>query len=138
MMGSRQHALMHIGEVASKSGISARMIRHYEQTGLLPPAARTEAGYRLYSLQDMQQLQFIHRSRQLGFSGSQIQQLLELWRDEHRASAQVKQLVITHLTEVEHKIAELQQMQQVLSRLAAQCVGDHQPDCAILQQIADK
>ncbi|MDX3774115.1 Cu(I)-responsive transcriptional regulator [Chromatiaceae bacterium AAb-1] len=129
--------LMSIGVAARKSGVSAKTIRHYEQTGLLPAPARTDAGYRLYSEQAVQQLQFIRQSRRLGFSAAQIRELLVLWHDEHRASVQVKQLVVTHIHDVEQQITQLQQMLIVLHKMAQQCAGDDSPHCAILNQIAN-
>ncbi len=124
--------LVTIGHAAKRTGLSAKMIRHYEQAGLLHKANRTEAGYRLYNSQQLQQLNFIRQARALGFSIAQVSSLLDLWRDPKRSSKEVKQLAEQHLDEIKQKVAELQQMQQVLQQLANSCCGDDQPQCAIL------
>jgi Cu+-exporting ATPase len=124
--------LVTIGHAAKRTGLSAKMIRHYEQAGLLHKANRTEAGYRLYNSQQLQQLNFIRQARALGFSIAQVSSLLDLWRNPKRSSKEVKQLAEQHLDEIKQKVAELQQMQQVLQQLANSCCGDDQPQCAIL------
>jgi Cu(I)-responsive transcriptional regulator len=124
-----------IGQAARKTGLSARTIRHYEQDGLLTPQHRTEAGYRLYNSQQLQQLGFIKQCRALGFSLSQIELLLSLWQNPKRSSKEVKQLAEQHLAEVQQKIAQLQQIQQQLQQLAAGCSGNDQPHCAILDAL---
>ncbi|MBY0418835.1 MAG: Cu(I)-responsive transcriptional regulator [Pararheinheimera sp.] len=121
-----------IGQAAKQTGLSAKMIRHYEDAGLVHKAHRTDAGYRLYNSQQLQQLSFIKQSRTLGFSIAQISSLLGLWRDPQRSSKEVRQLAEVHLDEIKQKVAELQQMQQVLQQLADSCCGDDQPQCAIL------
>lgn len=108
------------------------MIRHYEEAGLLKKAHRTDAGYRLYNSQQLQQLSFIKQARTLGFSIAQVSSLLDLWRNPQRSSKEVKQLAEQHLDEIKQKVAELQQMQKVLQQLADSCCGDDQPQCAIL------
>ncbi|RYF02970.1 MAG: Cu(I)-responsive transcriptional regulator [Oxalobacteraceae bacterium] len=125
-----------IGETARASGVSAKMIRHYEAIGLLPPARRTEAGYRLYGEPDVRVLQFIHRGRALGFSLEQVANLLALWQDKGRASADVRRLAEAHIDELEHKIAELQAMKRTLQALAHSCHGDQRSDCPILDDLA--
>lgn len=125
-----------IGEAARASGVSAKMIRHYEAIGLLPPARRTEAGYRLYGEQDVRLLQFIHRGRALGFSLEQVANLLALWQDKDRASADVRRLAETHIDELERKIAELEAMKRTLQALAHSCHGDQRSDCPILDDLA--
>jgi len=127
--------LLTIGEAARHSGLSAKMIRHYEQSGLLGKAARTEAGYRLYNSQQLQQLGFIARARKLGFSLAEIQSLLQLWQDPARESRSVKQLAEQHLADIDAKISELQQMRETLALLADSCAGDTNPHCSILQQL---
>ncbi|MDN4056176.1 Cu(I)-responsive transcriptional regulator [Massilia sp. YIM B02763] len=127
---------MNIGQVAKASGVTAKMIRHYESIGLLPPARRTEAGYRLYGCQDIRVLQFIHRSRALGFSLDQVADLLALWQDKGRASADVRRLARTHIDELDRKIAELESMKRTLETLAASCHGDQRSDCPILDDLA--
>lgn len=129
------NTLMTIGQAAKQTGLSAKMIRHYEEAGLLHKASRTEAGYRLYSSQQLQQLGFIKQARTLGFSLAQISSLLGLWRDPNRNSKEVKQLAQLHLNEIQQKISELQQMQQLLQRLADSCCGDNTPQCAILDAL---
>lgn len=128
---------MNISQAASASGLTPRMIRHYEKIGLLPGAARTAAGYRLFNEQDLHNLRFIQRARGLGFSIEQIGQLLALWHDRDRSSAVVKQLARQHLQELEDKIAGLQSMHASLSELASCCLGDERPDCPILERLAD-
>lgn len=128
--------LLTIGEAAKASGLSAKMIRHYEQSGLLEKTPRTEAGYRLYNTQQLRQLNFIRRGRQLGFSLEEIHSLLNLWRDPGRESREVKQIAEKHLEDVAQKIVELQQIHGVLEKLAKQCCGNSNPDCAILDSLA--
>ncbi|MBU0911371.1 MAG: Cu(I)-responsive transcriptional regulator [Gammaproteobacteria bacterium] len=124
--------LVTIGQAAKQTGLSAKMIRHYEEAGLLHKANRTDAGYRLYNSQQLQQLGFIKQARTLGFSIAQISSLLGLWRDPQRSSKEVKQLAEVHLDEIKQKVAELQQMQLLLQQLADSCCGNDQPQCAIL------
>ena len=125
-----------IGEAAKASGVTAKMVRHYESIGLLPPARRTEAGYRLYGDADVRMLQFIHRGRALGFSLDQIADLLALWRDKHRASADVRRLALEHVASLDRKIAELEAMKRTLATLASSCHGDARSDCPILDDLA--
>ncbi|QJE03602.1 Cu(I)-responsive transcriptional regulator [Massilia forsythiae] len=127
---------MNIGAAAAASGVTAKMIRHYEAIGLLPAARRSEAGYRLYAGQDVRVLQFIHRARELGFSLERIAELLALWQDQGRASADVRSLARRHIVELERKIAELQAMKRTLAALADSCHGDQRPDCPILDDLA--
>lgn len=128
---------MNISQAARASGLTPRMIRHYEKIGLLPGTLRTAAGYRLFNEQDLHTLRFIQRARSLGFSIEQIGQLLALWQDRERSSAVVKQLARQHLLELEEKIAGLQAMHDSLSELASCCLGDERPDCPILERLAD-
>ncbi|WP_338633183.1 Cu(I)-responsive transcriptional regulator [Afipia carboxidovorans] len=126
---------MNIGQAAKASGVSAKMIRYYEQTRLIPEADRTESGYRDYSPSDVHMLRFIRRARDLGFSVNEINELLELWRDETRQSAEVKRLAQGHVRELERKIKGLQDMVQTLTVLIKSCRGDHRPHCPILRQL---
>lgn len=128
--------LMNIGEAADAAGISAKMIRHYEQIGLVPAAARTDSGYRQYSERDVSILRFIRQSRRLGFSMDQIADLLGLWSDHHRASREVKALAQRHLAALEEKMREMAEMQRALTSLVGSCHGDDEPDCAILAGLA--
>jgi len=127
---------LNIGEAAKASGVSAKMIRHYESIGLLAPARRTDAGYRLYGAQDVRVLQFIQRSRALGFSLEQAGDLLALWQDKGRASADVRALARSHIDALDRKIAELESMKRTLEALAASCHGDARSDCPILDDLA--
>lgn len=123
---------MNIGDAAKASGVSAKMIRYYEETGLIPPANRSGSGYRVYSEQDVHMLRFIRRARDLGFSVGGIEELLGLWRDRTRQSADVKRLALAHVADLRQKIRELEDMAGTLEALAAHCHGDHRPDCPIL------
>lgn len=127
---------LNIGEAAKASGVSTKMIRHYESIGLVKEARRTDSGYRLYTGQDVQVLQFIHRGRALGFSLEQIRELLALWQDKGRASADVRALARSHIEELNRKIAEMEAMRRTLENLASCCRGDNRPDCPILDDLA--
>jgi Cu(I)-responsive transcriptional regulator len=125
-----------IGAAALASGVSAKMLRHYEEIGLVPPPGRTAAGYRVYRPQDIHTLRFVKRARDLGFTMPEIKNLLALWNDRRRASADVKRLATRHAAELERKIAELDAMRRTLLELAQRCHGDHRPDCPILDDLA--
>jgi Cu(I)-responsive transcriptional regulator len=127
---------MTIGEAASASGVSAKMIRHYESIGLTTTVGRTEAGYRTYGEQDVRVLQFIHRGRELGFSLEQIRDLLALWQDRKRASKDVHKLAQQHIEELDRKIAAMDAMRRTLQQLAHSCHGDSRSDCPILDDLA--
>jgi MerR family copper efflux transcriptional regulator len=127
---------MNIGEAAGASGVSAKMIRHYESIRLIKPSPRTDAGYRTYNENDLHTLRFIKRARKLGFSLDQIRDLLSLWQDSHRASADVKAIAQAHVAELEKRIVELTEMRDTLTHLAQACVGDNRPECPILQGLA--
>ena len=129
---------MNIGEAAKASGISAKMVRHYEEIGLLSKARRTESGYRTYADNDVHVLRFIRRARDLGFSLPEIKTLLGLWGNRRRASADVKRLAMAHVSDLDRKIAELQAMRATLAHLAHCCHGDARPDCPILEDLAGK
>ena len=128
--------MLNIGDAAKASGVSAKMIRHYESIGLIDAAKRTEAGYRLYSEQEVQVLQFIHRGRELGFTLEQIATLLALWKNKGRASKDVRAMAQQHIDELDKKIGEMQAMRRTLARLASACHGDERPDCPILDDLA--
>ncbi len=123
---------MNIGKAAAASGVSAKMIRYYESNGLIPPASRTEAGYRSYSESDVKTLCFIKRARDMGFSVTQMSELVALWQDQSRASADVKRLALEHVEALERKAQEIQEMSRALRHLAANCHGDARPDCPII------
>ncbi|MCJ2185788.1 Cu(I)-responsive transcriptional regulator [Novosphingobium beihaiensis] len=127
---------MNIGQASAKSGVSQRMIRHYEQVGLIPPPARRDSGYRDYDERDVHRLRFVANARDLGFSVPEIGTLLELWNDQGRASAEVKNMALTHIGTLDGKIAQLQAMRATLQDLADRCNGDERPDCPILSELA--
>lgn len=127
---------VNIGQAAQASGISAKMMRYYETIGLFPRAGRTASGYRDYDAQDVQRLCFIRRARDLGFSLERIRELLELWSDQDRHSADVKSLALTHIAELEARAAELRGMIKTLRALARACDGDQRPDCPIMEELA--
>jgi len=126
---------MNIGEAARLSGMSAKMIRYYEQIGLLAPALRSESGYRRFGDRDLRTLAFIRRARDLGFSVAATRDLLALWQDRERASSEVKRIAQTHIDELTAKAHALQEMAQALSHLAAHCQGNERPDCPILDAL---
>ncbi|WP_430242648.1 Cu(I)-responsive transcriptional regulator [Neorhizobium sp. DAR64861/K0K2] len=128
---------MNIGEAAKASGVSAKMIRYYEQIKLISPAHRTESSYRTYSENDIHTLKFIRRARDLGFSVEQMKTLLTLWRDKSRSSADVKTIALEHVAELERKAAAIQAMSKTLKHLASNCHGDDRPECPIIDDIAN-
>jgi Cu(I)-responsive transcriptional regulator len=127
---------MNIGEAAKLSGVSAKMIRHYEASGLIPPAGRTATGYRDYHMRDVHMLRFIGRARDLGFTMPEIADLLDLWRDRNRHSGDVKRIARARLDDIQRRIVELQGMAATLGHLADCCAGDDRPDCPILDNLA--
>ncbi len=129
-------AAMNIGQAAKAAGISAKMIRYYEDSGLIGPVARSESGYRVYGPRDIHTLGFIKRSRDMGFSVERIGELLALWRDRSRHSADVKRMALEHVAVLRRRIAELQDMVQTVQALADCCAGDERPDCPILRGMA--
>ena len=136
MSDARREGFLNIGEAAEASGVSAKMIRHYEDIGVIPKVGRTAAGYRIYRAADVHVLRFIRRARDLGFTMKEIERLLGLWRDRRRASADVKRFALKHVADLERKIAELQAMRGTLMALARHCHGDHRPECPILDDLA--
>ncbi len=127
---------MNIGQAARNSGVSAKMIRYYERIGLIPEARRTANGYRVYADADIHTLKFIRRARDLGFSIEQIDQLVQLWQNQQRASAEVKQIALQHVSALDHKIEQLRTIRETLSHLAQHCQGNARPDCPILEDLA--
>ena len=125
-----------IGEAARQSGVSAKMLRHYESLGLLANVARTDSGYRLYTAADVHTLRFIKRSRDLGFSMLEIAELVNLWQNHSRASASVKQIAQKHLESLAQRIEGMQAMQRSLQTLLQHCHGDGRPDCPILDNLS--
>ena len=128
-------AHFNIGIAASRSGVSAKMVRHYESLGLLPAIDRTEAGYRRYTDREVHTLRFIRRARDLGFSMAEIAELLRLWQDRGRTSASVRRIAQRHVEDLERKIAELTAMRRTLERLVDCCHGDGRPECPILEEL---
>lgn len=128
---------MNIGQAATASGITAKMIRYYESIALVPPGRRSDAGYRIYSEDDLHVLRFVKRARSLGFSLEQIRELLSLWQNKARASADVKAIALGHVADLNQRIAELTEMRDTLQTLASCCQGNDRPDCPILQSLGD-
>ena len=127
---------MQIGEAAKLSGVSAKMIRHYETIGLIPAPDRRDSNYRDYGHHDLHRLGFIRRARALGFGMEQIRDLLRLWGDRQRSSAEVKQLTEAHIAELDQKIRLLGEMRSTLANLASACDGTDRPDCPIIEGLA--
>lgn len=127
---------MNIGEASKLSGVNAKLIRHYEEIGIIPKAARSESGYRTYAEADVHILAFVKKARTLGFSMKEIKKLVGLWRNKARASSEVKFLALKHISEMENKIQELQEMVKTLKHLSRHCHGDDRPDCPILNDLA--
>lgn len=132
-----ERGLMDIGRASKVSGVSVKMIRHYEAIELLPKVARTLANYRVYTPNDVHVLRFVRRARDLGFSMDEIKELLGLWRNKSRSSAAVKKIAGKHIDDLKLKIAELQSMVQTLEHLTKHCHGDHRPECPILDNLGE-
>ena len=124
-----------IGEAARRSGVSAKMVRHYESLGLLPAVNRTEAGYRQYGEREVHTLRFIRRARDLGFGMAEIAQLLKLWQNRRRSSADVHRIASGHVEQLTRKMQEMEAMRRTLQHLIAGCHGDSRPDCPILDEL---
>lgn len=124
---------MNIGQASKASGVSAKMIRYYESIDLIPRSARRESGYREYGPADIHRLAFVRRARDLGFSMDQIRELLRLWGDDRRSSAEVKAIVMQHVTELKQRASQLNEMAEALKHLASACEGDHRPECPIIK-----
>jgi MerR family copper efflux transcriptional regulator len=127
---------MNIGAAAAASGVSAKMIRHYEAIGLLRPAERRANDYRDYGERDLHELRFIRRARKLGFSIPEIGELLALWRDRGRPSREVRRIAEVHISDLQSRVAEMQAMADTLRNLVSACHGDDRPDCPILDDLA--
>ena len=134
---ARRAGLMNIGDAARASGASAKMIRHYETLGLLKRMRRSLGGYRLYDDTDVHTLRFIRRARDLGFSMADITRLLGLWQDRRRASAAVRRIAQAHISDLDRRIAEMQDLRRTLEHLVHNCHGDQRPECPILDDLAD-
>ncbi len=127
---------MNIGELSKLSGVSSKMIRRYEEDGIVSKAKRTEAGYRVYSEQDIQIFKFIKRSRELGFSMADTKQLVSLWRNKSRSSSKVKEIAKKHVADLTAKLDETQKMIKQLNHLVKNCNGNSRPDCPIIDDLA--
>jgi len=128
---------MNIGQASKASGISAKMIRHYDEIGLVRPVGRTDSNYREYEERELNELRFIKRARGLGFSMAEITVLLSLWRERQRPSRQVKAIAERHLADLDDRIREMQVMADTLRRLARSCAGDDRPACPILDDLTE-
>jgi len=128
---------MNIGQASKASGVSTKMIRYYESVGLIRPADRTDSNYRSFSGREVNELRFIKRARNLGFSVEEITRLLSLWRDRERPSREVKAIADKHVADLDARIAEMQAMADTLRQLAHCCAGDERPDCPILADLAE-
>jgi len=133
---ARADGLLTIGQAAAASGVSAKMIRHYEEIGIIPQPPRTGGNYRFYSDADVQTLRLVRRARDLGFSMPQIATLVSLWRNRSRSSASVRRLALEHIEQLQQKIAHMQDMVRTLQDLADHCHGDARPECPILDDLA--
>jgi Cu(I)-responsive transcriptional regulator len=127
---------MNIGSVAEATGLPAKTIRYYESIGLVGPAERSTGNYRLYGEREVMTLRFIERARRLGFSLKEVKELLALWHDRQRASADVRRLAQVQMRRLDERLAELGEMRRSLEHLVARCHGDHRPDCPILDELA--
>jgi len=135
LAAAKEQGYYSIGRAAELSGVTPKMIRHYEALELIPKAARTMGDYRVYTAADVHTLRFVRRARTLGFSMDEIGMLLNLWHDQRRASAEVKRLAQNHIAELDSKIEELQAMRSTLADLARHCHGDERPECPILDDL---
>lgn len=135
LAAAREQGLYSIGRAAEISGVTPKMIRHYESLGLIPKAARTLGDYRVYTPAEVHTLRFVRRARSLGFSMEEISRLLSLWRNQRRTSAEAKRLALQHIAELDSKIEELRSMRAALAELAAHCHGDQRPECPILDDL---
>ena len=133
---SADRAERSIGQAAAESGVSAKMIRYYESVGLIGPATRSAANYRSYDAAAIQTLRFVARARRLGFSLNEVTRLLALWREPGRSSGEVKALALTHMAELDSRIAALHGMRSAIAALTADCCGDERPDCPILDELS--
>ena len=136
MTSIHAHTAVNIGTAARRSGITVKMIRYYESIGLIAPADRSAGNYRTYDQRDINRLEFIKRARSLGFALEEIRQLLALWDDSGRASAEVKALVTGHIAALDARIAALKGIRRTLAHLAERCDGNERPDCPIIHDLA--
>lgn len=135
MSPSSANEHFNIGEAARRTGVSTKMVRHYESLGLLPTVSRTDAGYRLYTDKEVHTLRFIKRSRNLGFSMLEITELLKLWQNHQRSSQDVRNIAVKHVEDLNQRIDEMQVMKRTLEHLIHCCHGNDRPDCPILDEL---
>lgn len=128
---------MNIGQASRSSGVSTKMIRYYDEIGLVRPASRTDSNYREYDDREVNELRFIKRARNLGFSVAEITTLLSLWRDRDRPSREVKAVADRHIADLDARIAEMRAMAETLRQLSKGCAGDDRPECPILDDLAN-
>ncbi len=133
--GKPSEGPVHIGEASKRSGVSAKMVRHYESLGLLGRVGRSDAGYRRYSEREVHTLRFIRRARDLGFSIAEIDALVKLWQNRRRASADVKRIALAHVADLDRRIADMSAMKHTLEELAHCCRGNDRPECPILDEL---
>ena len=131
-----ERGLLDIGRASKASGVSVKMIRHYEAIGLLKNVARTNANYRVYNESDVHTLRFIRRARTLGFAMQDIRQLLALWQNRMRTSSSVKKIAASHMQDLKRRIVEMQSMVATLEHLTHNCHGDGRPECPILEEFS--
>lgn len=129
------HRYFNIGEAARRSGVSAKMVRHYESLGLLPSVDRTEAGYRQYTEKEVHTLRFVKRARDVGFSMAEIGELLKLWQNRRRSNGDVRRIAARHVAELKQRMTEMESMRRTLQDLIECCDSDHRPDCPILDEL---
>jgi Cu(I)-responsive transcriptional regulator len=129
---------VNISQAAETSGVSAKMIRYYESVGLIKAAARRANGYRDYAETDVAMLQFVRRTRDLGFSLDEVRALLALWCDRGRSSREVRRFAAKHLADLEARMAEMRAVSRTLRKLVETCRGDDRPDCPILDDLAGR
>jgi Cu(I)-responsive transcriptional regulator len=127
---------MNIGALAKETGIAAKTIRYYESVGLIAAPPRSGGNYRIYGARDLATLRFVQRARNLGFSVKEVGDLVALWQDRQRASADVRSLATAHLGEIERKLKELEAMRATLDHLIKRCHGNKRPDCPIIDELA--
>lgn len=135
MKGLQTDASFNIGEAANRSGVSAKMVRHYESLGLLPSVDRSDSGYRKYTESEVHTLRFIKRARDLGFTMGEIAELLKLWQNRRRSSAEVRRTASRHLAELNQRMVQMEEMRSTLQHLIECCRGDHRPQCPILEEL---
>ncbi len=125
-----------IGEAAEAAGLPVKTVRYYADIGLVGPDGRSDAGYRVYGKEEIAKLAFVRRARAFGFSVDECRELLGLYEDRGRASADVKRIALERLAEIEERLKELEGLRDELKLLAESCAGDHRPDCPILGAFA--